>query len=219
MSKFRYKLAELGEGTKIRIIAQYRHKAYDRLLLINVTLLEDYNCDIIEESDKICFANDYVLTDHVHLCPCHNNDRRLSPCELLDSGDIIICTCETYFYEYTGCLGINVGLRNPTDIVLIKPFSYMNNVVFMVQPNTARIKYWYYVGYGSREAYSSNWWDFSSLKVLAQKGEIQDGYSVIDETSSMLKLHYAEKNSSLIVYKLIEDAYKSAMLSSNNEVI
>ena len=214
---YRYKLEEIGVDQTIRIIAQYKHIAYGRLLLLNVTLLDDFlsfepfDNDIAPEQSEI-------LTDHVHLDISHTDDKRLT--RFREQYDIVICTCEIYQYEYTnhsyGCFisngKVNYGLKDPTDITLLRPLIYDNHLLFFPKPSDKRVSYWRYVGRGSRGCIPDKRWDFTNVEILARKHESinwdetitqYDGYEVTNETESTMELFYEKHDSKLIVYKSI----------------
>lgn len=226
---YRYKLEQIGIGNKVRIIAQYQHKAYGRLLLVNVSLLDDYitnGKDSLQRNYDNFFDVDFFIknidyfTDHVHLDISESNDKRLT--EFRDNGDIIICTCEIYQYEYTNCFdeeicgnNINFALKNPTDIILLKPLEYSNNLVFLPQSRDIKIPFYAYKGQGSRSCIPSDWWNFTQLLSLPTPYEslsfdetsivTHKGYEIVKETDTHLELWYAEYNNKIIVYKSIKN--------------
>lgn len=226
---YRYELAQLGVGTRIRIIAQYQHKAYGRLLLLNVSLLDCYKengADIHESiSENEYYEIPEYLTDHVHMDISGTDDKRVN--QYIESGDILICTCEIYPYQYSNKMwydeDTNYAIKKPTDIILIKPFVYSGRIVFLRQPPKNRIAYWYYVGSGSRKCINSDWWNFTQLKELACKhyyeredffsGEKEiihyNGYEIVNETETYLELFYEEHDSHITVYKTICDCIES----------
>ncbi len=220
----RERLREIGVGNKIRIIGQYKHKAYDRLLLTNVALLSDYielGKDIYDERERIIYGNYWhkmCLTDHVHLDVTGVDDRRVTNASCRDvrnSGDILICTCEVYKYQYSGG-STNYGIKSPSDVILLTPVFYEGKVVFISHSATSRTTYWRYVGYGSRMSASSYLWDFSKLQELPRQytytssilGETQehDGYAVTWENEGSYELYYPKQDTRLTVYKTIRDA-------------
>ncbi len=220
----RTKLEELGEGTKIRIIAQYQHKAYERLLLLNVRPLDEYlkyddidayYCTFPIIGHLPVYPEIPTFTYHVHLDIYGCIDRRLT--DYRKSKDIVICTSEIYKYKYNNDWlkdTYNYAIGNPADIEVLRPVDFNGKLYFIPLNKDSYPYYWRYTGQGSRSCIGSNYWNFTQLIELPtdedrtySDGSIyhNDGYKIVEEHEHYLSLEYFKDNSRIDIYKSIKE--------------
>ncbi len=234
----RTELEKLGEGTKIRIIAQYQHKACNRLLLLNVRPLEEYikydNVDNYYRTFPVIgHVADYpkipIITDHVHLDIYGCDDMRLT--KYRKSNDIVICTCDIYKYKYNNWLRgtCNYAIRNPIDIEVLRPVDFNGKLYFIPLVPDSNPYYWGYTGKGSRSCIGSHYWNFTQLIKLPVDEEKtysdgstyhKDGYKIVEEQERYLALEYYKDNSRMDIYKSLKkyliNSPKQKSISNNN---